>query len=245
VKATLRLALPLCLILGSVGVAAAEAQIISYTHFVYLAAENLLAISVVLAVALAFTLMPPPLPTPLSHPAYIAVIAGVVSALASLALVLIAGGDYVPYEALIALLMGAAVGGLSYVALTDADAARTAGQPAPILLYAALAALLVIAGALRLIAPGSPLLTFVFAPILYFLLPGLALTFALLPHAARLIDHLVYAAPISIGAQFIVVAWCVQVGIALTPLLIYVGASAIIVIGFGIALIRQRRELTP
>lgn len=235
-----RVALFICLMLGSVGVVAAEAQIIPYTHFLYLAAENLLAVSVVLALALAFTLAPTPLPGRFTHPAYIATLAGILSAAGSLALVLNAGGDYLLYQAVIALLIGAAVGALSYIMLTEVDAARTAGKPAPLLLYAALAALLLIAGALRLVAPGSAALTFIFAPLLYFLVPGLALTFALLPRDAPWLDHLVYAAPISIGAQFIVVAWCVQLGIALTPLLVYVSASVIIVVGFGVALARQR-----
>jgi len=242
VKSGLRRALLLCVIIGSVGVVAAETGLISYTHFIYLAAENLLAISVVIAAVLAFTLIDPNSDAPhITHPAYIAGIVGVVSAAASVLLLLVYGGEFLVYEAIIALLMGVAVGLLSYIMLNDVGEMRQAGLPASQFLYALLALLLVITALLRVIAPGSAALTFVFAPILYFLLPGLALTFALLPQDSRLLEHVAYAAPISIGTQFIGVAWCVQLGIALTPLLFYITATLIILIGFAIALVRLRK----
>jgi hypothetical protein len=77
-------------------------------------------------------------------------------------------------------------------------------------------------------------------PVVFFMLPGLALSVALLPPESRALDHLIYAPPLSIGAQLVGVAWAVALGIALTPLLFYALAGIVILIGFGIALYRAR-----
>lgn len=239
----LRVALFVCLIVGSFGILAAELGWIGYTHFAYLAAENLLALSLVIALALGVMLRDSGEVTRrYAHPAYLAALTGSASAVLSMVFLLLSSSQFLLYEMLIALLMGISLGALSYVILTDAGTKAQTGEFAPPYLYSALVLFLFIGGLLRVIAPGSPILTLIVAPIVYFLLPGFALTFALLPDDARPLDHMVYAAPISIGAQFVAVAWCALLGIALSPLLFYVNASVITGIGFAIALIRQRRR---
>jgi len=242
----LRYTLLILLALGSLGVAAAEVGIISYAHFLYLAAENLIAVGTLIAFALVLTSNrefagSPPVRLVREHPLIVAAGAGLISALASLALLIAADVDFFVYAAAIAALMGLGVGIVGYIALTDLHEAGQ-GRPRSIRWYALFAVLLVIAGALRVTAPGTPLLTYIFAPLLYFLLPGFALTFALLPDDARWLDHLVYAPPLSIGAQFVGVAWLVQVGIPIAPQVFYITASVILLLGYAIALLRHRRD---
>jgi hypothetical protein len=233
------------LLIGSIGAVLAEAGILGYEAAIYAAAENLLAVALAAGVSLAVLAHGDSRGLP-AAPARRAAISGFTGVLTGAALVLLLAfyeNRFVAYDLTLGALLGLGVAGVTFVIVsgnneTEGEALTAAHQPFST--YAALTTCLILAGLLRATAPGSLLAAFVFAPVVFFIVPGLALSLALLPPASRALDHLIYAPPLSIGVQLLGIAWAVALGIALTPLLLYALAGVVILIGFAVALYRSR-----
>ncbi|NDJ61263.1 MAG: hypothetical protein GYB67_09070 [Chloroflexi bacterium] len=84
---------------------------------------------------------------------------------------------------------------------------HTPPKPRLTLIYIVLAAITIAAIALRIIAPGSTILTWIVAPLMIFVVPGLSVGKALLPPETGLFEQLAFAPPLSLSLHLIGILW--------------------------------------
>jgi len=215
----------------------AEAGMISYTHLAYITAENLLVVGAVLSIVFVSLTNRPqnqPASAVKTPQQFQLVAAGAAIFGGSLFTMLIAQqqGQLSPYDTLMGVLMGAALGlGVSRLAWIRSDEDIPPVMIQTRVVYIGLTVALIITCLLRWVAPASGLLTLVFAPFIVFIVPGLALTTPLLEPDAPFSHHLALAPILSITAQLIILAWLLWLGVAITPTAILLSIGVLTLIG--------------
>ncbi|MBL8133534.1 MAG: hypothetical protein JNL42_16855 [Anaerolineae bacterium] len=242
--APLALALTLLVAAAALIVALAEAQIIRYVDFPYLLAENLLLVAALLSVLLALITRRPDAPNDGETgqslaPALVALVVG------GLGIVLLARYQegLSLYDVLLVILLALAVEAGAGLLRTARDEAPA--QTAPRFSVGTLVALggvLLLTVLLRLLGPGSALLVYVFAPLAVFVVPGLALSLALLDADTPPLAHAALAPALSVAVEAVYLAWLAQLGIAISPLSLFAGVIGVTLIGAGVFALRRRQS---
>ncbi len=236
---SLRVALLVFLIVGTLGTAGADAGLINYGSLTYVIADNLLLLCVVIAVVLGITTQ-----RALDPPRYwrrAALSAAGLSLLLSLGL-LGANTRLTGYHLLLIGAIGVSVGVCALVIfrLPATDSPSSAPPLSP-RVSVALVIVTIITAALRILLPATPLLTWLFAPLLLLVTPGLSLAIALLPVDSGWTQGLLYAIPLSLGVYLISLAWLTRLSIPVTPTAFFAIALAATAAG----LILHTRQHAP
>jgi len=143
------------------------------------------------------------------------------------------------FEILAALALGASIA----VLLWSFRSAHRVESPPPrsvSVAMIALIALILIAGiVLRFSASGSSLLLWAIAPLLILVAPGLSLSAALLPKDAGYLEQALYAVPLSVTAQLIVILWMNLLGVTISTPIVFGVAGVLILGGLSVAVLRR------
>ncbi len=234
---SLRVALLVFLVIGAIGTAGADAGLINYGSLIYTIVDNLLLLCAVIAVGLGI----------IGQPATDTFLDGRRVALAaaglSLALsfgLLSAKTQLTGYHLLLIAVVGAGVGITVLVILRDPTTEPSSSAPLPTpprvsRVAAGLVVVTLVTAALRIWQPGTPLLTWILAPLLL-VTPGLSLASALLP-VGGWTQWLLYAIPLSLSAYLISLAWLTRLAIPVTPTALFAIALTATLAGF---LLRRR-----
>lgn len=239
--APLALALTLLVAAAALIVALAEAQIIRYVDFPYLLAENLLLVAALLSVLLALiTQRPDAHQGETDHALAPVLVALVVGGLGIVLLARYQEGLSL-YDVLLAILLALAVeAGAGLLRAARDEAPAEAAPHFSVGTLVALGGVLLLTALLRLLGPGSALLVYILAPLAVFVAPGLALALALLDADVPPLAYAALAPALSVAVEAVYLAWLAQLGIAISPLSIFVGVIGVTLIGAGVYALRQR-----
>lgn len=127
---------------------------------------------------------------------------------------------------------GLSISLLAFHQPNPADVSSLARPVYPI--YIALAGLFWINILLRWLVPDTFLLTWVIAPLSFFVVPGLSLAPALLPATSSWHEWLAYAPPLSIGTQIMCLIWLDFLGISVYTATFFAVAAVISLVGFAL-----------
>ncbi len=236
---SLRVALLVFLVVGTIGTAGADVGLITYSSLIYVVTDNLLLLCVVIGVGLGITTQ-----RASEAPSYwrwAAPSAAGLSLLLSFGLLSVKA-PLTGYHLLLIAAIGASVGVCALVIFR-----LPVGEPSPStplrssLLSAGLVIVTIITAALRILLPGTPLLTWIFAPLLLLVTPGLSLAVALLPVGSGWTQGLLYAIPLSLGVYLVSLAWLTRLAIPVTPTMLF----AIAIVGTAAGLILRARQHEP
>ncbi|MBK8025339.1 MAG: hypothetical protein IPK19_29105 [Chloroflexi bacterium] len=231
---------------GALVVALAEAQLLRYVDFVYILGENALVLGALLCVIFALVTRgedPEGVALPAS-PIFPALIALVVGALGIILLARYQEG-LSPYAVLIAVLIALSLDAALTLLrrggeLAELDAAPGLPRRTTVVLLAGIGGVLVLTVALRLLGPSDLLLIYLLGPLTVFVVPGLALSLALLDSDAPPLAHVALAPVLSVAVGAIWLAWLAWLNIPITPASILGGIAAVTVLAVAAALFRRR-----
>ena len=215
--------------------------------FRYQLADNLTLMAAVLSFILVFVLtgeVDAPSETGSAHRLWLMIVSAGMGMVAAGALILMAEYFYDEmraYEIVLGLTIGAAVGVTLYNLwrpLVVGDHYRV-GWPDLVALLGAFVLLTLVTLGLRWRAAGSDVLTWVVVPLFLFVMPGLSLGFVLLPEETRWLERLLFATPLAIATQLLILMWLTQLDIPITLAVFFLVSSLVNITGFSVAVLQR------